>query len=144
MKMERRVVRLSMVFALAVCLGSDPAQAQEPGTKAAQTSVEAWLSLIDNQNYAASWDTAATLFRSAITQEKWQSAAQTARAPLGPLKSRALKSAMSTTTLPGAPDGEYVVFQFNASFDQKAAAVETVTAIREKDGTWHVGGYFIK
>jgi len=51
---------------------------------------------------------------------------------------------MSTTTLPGAPDGEYVVFQFNASFDQKAAAVETVTAIREKDGTWHVGGYFIK
>ena len=32
----------------------------------------------------------------------------------------------------------------NASFEQKAAAVETVTAIREKDGTWHVGGYFIK
>jgi len=133
-----------MVFGLAACLGSGPAQAQEPGTKAAQTSVEAWLSLIDNQNYAASWDTAATLFRSAITQEKWQAAAQTARAPLGPLKSRTLKSAMSTTTLPGAPDGEYVVFQFNASFDQKAAAVETVTAIREKDGTWHVGGYFIK
>ena len=142
--MKRRVVRISMVFALAACLGSGPAHAQEPVTKAAQTSVETWLSLIDNQNYQASWDTAATLFRNAITQEKWQSAAQTARAPLGRLKSRTLKSATSTTTLPGAPDGEYVVFQFNASFDQKAAAVETVTAIREKDGTWHVGGYFIK
>jgi hypothetical protein len=45
---------------------------------------------------------------------------------------------------PGAPDGEYVVFQFNTSLEQKSAAVETVTAIREKDGTWHVGGYFIK
>ena len=142
--MKRRVVRISMVFALSAYLGSGPAHAQEPGTKAAQTSVEAWLSLIDNQNYNASWDTSATLFRSAITQEKWQSAVQTARAPLGRLKSRTLKSATSTTTLPGAPDGEYVVFQFNASFDQKAAAVETVTAIREKDGTWHVGGYFIK
>jgi hypothetical protein len=42
------------------------------------------------------------------------------------------------------PDGEYVVFQFNTSFEQKAAAVETVTAMREKDGTWHVAGYFIK
>jgi hypothetical protein len=142
--MKRRVVRLSIVLALAARLGSGQVHAQEPATKAAQTSVEAWLSLIDNQNYAASWDTAATLFRSALTQEKWQSAAQTARRPLGPLKSRTLKSAMATTTLPGAPDGEYVVFQFNTSFDQKAAAVETVTAIREKDGTWHVGGYFIK
>jgi hypothetical protein len=63
---------------------------------------------------------------------------------VGQMKSRTFKSVTSTTTLPGAPDGEYVVFQFNTSFEQKAAAVETVTAIREKDGTWHVGGYFIK
>ena len=109
-----------------------------------ETVTEAWLSLIDNQNYAASWDAAATLFRTRVTQEQWQTAAQTARAPLGQLKSRTLKSATSTTTLPGAPDGEYVVFQFTTSFEQKAAAVETVTAVREMDGKWHVGGYFIK
>ena len=133
-----------MLVVLASIFGSGSAQAQESATKAAQTLVEVWLSLIDKQNYAASWETAASLFRSAITQEKWQAAAQTARTPLGRLKSRTLKSATSTTTLPGAPDGEYVVFQFNTSFEQKAAAVETVTAIREKDGTWHVGGYFIK
>jgi hypothetical protein len=42
---------------------------------------------------------------------------------------------LALLTLPGAPDGEYVVFQFNTSFEQKSAAVETVTAIREKDGT---------
>jgi hypothetical protein len=45
------------------------------------------------------------------------------------MKSRMLQNATSTTTLPGAPDGEYVVFQFNASFEYKSAAVETVTAI---------------
>ncbi len=60
------------------------------------------------------------------------------------MKLRTLKSATSTATLPGAPDGAYVVFQFTTSFEQKSAAVETVTAIREKDGTWHVGGYFVK
>jgi hypothetical protein len=133
-----------MLVALAAILGSGSIQAQESSTKAAQTATEAWLSLIDNQNYAASWDAAATLFRTRVTQEQWQTAAQTARAPLGQLKSRTLKSATSTTTLPGAPDGEYVVFQFTTSFEQKAAAVETVTAVREMDGKWHVGGYFIK
>lgn len=142
--MKRQVVRFSMLVTLASILGSGSIQAQESSTKTAQTSVEAWLSLIDNESYAASWDTAATLFRNAITQERWQAAVQTARTPLGQMKSRTLKSAITTTTLPGAPDGEYVVFQFNASFERKSAAVETVTAIREKDGTWHVGGYFIK
>jgi hypothetical protein len=44
----------------------------------------------------------------------------------------------------GAQGGEYVLFQFTTSFDNKAAAIETVTAMPEKDGTWHVGGYFIK
>jgi Protein of unknown function (DUF4019) len=142
--MKRRVVRLSIVLALTAILGSGSVHAQESGTKVAQASVEAWLSLIDNQDYGTSWDTAATLFRSAVTREQWQAAVRGARAPFGQLKARTLKSATSTTTLPGAPDGEYVVFQFDTSFDQKAAAIETVTAIREKDGTWRVGGYFIK
>lgn len=142
--MRGRIVPFTLLVALTAMLVSGSVEAQGSGTKAAQASVEAWLALIDSESYAASWESAATLFRNAITQEKWQAAAQTARAPLGQLKSRALKSATSTTTLPGAPDGEYVVFQFDTSFAQKAAAVETVTAIREKDGTWHVGGYFIK
>jgi len=133
-----------MLVVLASMVGFGSAEAQESTTTAAQTSAEAWLSLVDEQNYPASWETAATLFRSAITLEKWQAAVQTARTPFGQLKSRTLKGATSTRTLPGAPDGEYVVFQFDTSFEQKAAAVETVTAIREKDGSWHVGGYFIK
>ena len=54
------------------------------------------------------------------------------RAPLGAMKSRTPKSATSTTTLPGAPGGEYVVFQFTTSFEQKPAAVETVTAVGKR------------
>lgn len=142
--MKRRAHRLILLAAAIGFLGSAVLPAQESRTRAAQTSVETWLSLIDSENYAASWETAAGLFKNALTPEKWQAAAQTARRPLGPMKSRVLKSAMSTATLPGAPDGEYVVFQFSTSFERKAAAIETVTAIREPDRTWHVGGYFIK
>jgi hypothetical protein len=143
--MNDRIARQSKLIALVLAvLSVASAHGQESSTTAAQASVEEWLLLIDNQSYAASWDDAASLFKNAVTQEKWQAAVQTARGPFGPLKSRALKSATITKTLPGAPDGEYVVFQFNTGFEKKAAAVETVTAIREPDGRWRVGGYFVK
>jgi hypothetical protein len=142
--MKRRGARFSVLVAVASLVAVAFVHAQESDTKAAQISTEQWLSLIDSQNYSASWETAASGFRARITSEQWTTAAQGARAPLGAMKSRTLKGATSTTTLPGAPDGQYVVFQFNTTFEQKAAGVETVTAIREADGTWRVGGYFIK
>jgi hypothetical protein len=142
--MKSRVWRsLTIALAFAV-LGSSTAGAQATPASAAQVSVESWLSLIDTQRYGESWDAAAALFRRAIPREKWEAAVGTAREPLGELKSRKVQSATATKTLPGAPDGEYVVFQFATVFERKAAAVETVTAIREGDGTWTVGGYFIK
>lgn len=48
------------------------------------------------------------------------------------------------TSLPGAPDGEYVVIQYKSSFENKKAAVETVTPMRDKYGAWRISGYFIK
>ena len=66
------------------------------------------------------------------------------RAPLGAVKSRQLKSTQFTKTLPGAPDGDYVVVQFETRFENKAAAIETVVPLLEKDGAWRVSGYFIK
>ena len=67
-----------------------------------------------------------------------------ARTPFGALKSRKVKSTQYTTTLPGAPDGHYVIVQFDTSFEHKAAAIETVTPMKDPDGSWRVSGYFIK
>lgn len=50
----------------------------------------------------------------------------------------------TTTTLPGAPDGEHVVMTFSTRFADKAEAVETVTFSRQADGTWRATGYFIR
>jgi hypothetical protein len=46
--------------------------------------------------------------------------------------------------LPGAPDGEYVVFDYSSSFEQKSAANERVTTVKDTDGVWRVVGYFVK
>ena len=37
-----------------------------------------------------------------------------------------------------------MVIQFDAQFENKAAAIETVTPMKDKDGTWRVSGYYIK
>jgi hypothetical protein len=66
------------------------------------------------------------------------------RVPLGKLESRIVKDSQYTPTMPGAPDGEYVILQFETSFEKKKAAIETVTPTKDKDGQWRVAGYFIK
>jgi opacity protein-like surface antigen len=110
----------------------------------AQASAKAWLALVDAASYAESWDQAAAFFKSAVAKPDWEKAVRGARAPLGAIKSRQVKSATFTRTLPGAPDGEYVVILFDTQFAGKAAAVETVTPMREADGSWKVAGYYVR
>jgi len=46
--------------------------------------------------------------------------------------------------MPGAPDGKYVIIQYDTVFENKASAVETVTPMVDPDGSWRVSGYFIR
>ena len=116
----------------------------ETAKKEALESAEAWLELVDTGEYAKSWEAAAKYFRDAVTEEQWKQALGSVRTPLGKVLSRKLKSKQYATSLPGAPDGEYVVIQFQTSFENKKESVETITPMREKDGNWGVSGYFIK
>jgi len=110
----------------------------------AQKAAEQWLALVDAGNYAESWKTAAGYFQTAVPQSQWEQTIAGVRKPLGDLVSRKLKSAQYAKSLPGAPDGEYVVLQFDTSFANKKTAVETVTPMLDKDGAWKVSGYYIK
>jgi len=112
--------------------------------KAAQHAAQSWLSLVDSEKYKESWDQAASFFKQAVTPTQWESAVKTARCPLGRLKSRQLQSAEYRRSLPGAPDGDYVVIQYATSFENKKSGVETITPMKDKDGVWRVSGYYIK
>jgi hypothetical protein len=110
----------------------------------AQVAAKSWLTLTDSAKYGQSWDEASSLSKAAVSKADWEKAIKAGRSPLGALKARKVKSANFTRTLPGAPDGEYVVIQFESQFENKAAAIETVTPMHDKDGVWRVSGYFIK
>jgi hypothetical protein len=118
--------------------------AQPSADPAAARAAESWLALVDSGHYADSWTQAASLFRAKITAAQWEKAVRSAREPLGKLVSRKLVSAQFTRTLPGAPDGEYVVLRYDTAFENKKSSVETVTPMKDSDGAWRVSGYYIQ
>jgi hypothetical protein len=140
-KIAKFVVLLSCL-SLIVCFQT--LLADEAAEKAAQAAAEKWLGLVDQGQYAESWGTASSYFKNAVPEKQWLQSMKGARQPLGKMISRRLKSATFTTSLPGAPDGQYVVIQYATSFENKASAVETVTPLRDPDKQWRVSGYFIK
>jgi len=128
---------------LGLCF-SPHAIASEEKEKEAVAAAQAWLALIDEGKYGQSWETAALYFTSSITKERWQQMLTALRKPLGKLVSRELASKTYTTSLSGAPDGEYVVIQFKTSYQYKKSGIETVTPMLDIDGKWRVSGYYIK
>ena len=112
--------------------------------EAAVLAAEAWMSRVDNGKYAESWDEAAQYFKGAISKDQWEQSLRAVRNPLGNNSSRELMSKDYQTSLPGAPDGKYVVIQFKTSFENKESATETITCMMDSDGKWRVAGYFIK
>ena len=102
-----------------------------------------WLALIDGQQYRDSWDQAASLFKQQVSADNWLQAISAARQPLGAMISRKLVSATYATSLPGAPDGEYVVLRYQTTFKHKKSAVETVTPMLDNN-RWRVSGYYVR
>lgn len=133
------IVAIGLIFSSITAFAADAKK-----EAAALSAAEKWLALVDSQKYAESWKEAATLFRNAVQPKQWEHSMNAVRKPLGQLVSRKVKTKMYTSSLPGAPDGEYVVIQFDSSFKNKNTAVETVTPMMDTDGGWRVSGYYIK
>ncbi len=139
-----KIILLSMLGLFLLLSAGDRARADGDKENAAAAAAEDWLAKVDAGRYAVTWDEAAAYFKNAVSRDQWTQSLQAVRTPLGGLLSRKVKSKTYTTTLPGAPDGEYVVIQFETSFENKASAIETVTPMMDPDGRWRVSGYFIK
>jgi len=133
-----------MTMVSALCIGGCQFGGNPGAESAAVASATSWLSLIDAEKYAESWDDSSTLFRGAVAKEQWAQMLQISRKPFGKNIARIVKSSRYRTSLPGAPDGEYVVIQFKSSFQNKKAAIETVTPMLDSDGKWRVSGYFMR
>lgn len=142
MKRKSRIV-VSLVF-ICILAFLQFVMADQTKEKAAVSAAKAWLTLVDEGKYSESWDETSQYFKNAVPREQWNASLKSVRSPLGEVISRNLKSKEYTKTLPGAPDGEYVVIQYETSFKNKQHAIETVTPMLDKDGKWKVSGYYIK
>jgi hypothetical protein len=141
----KKLIMMALVASIFVLGGCEKKTVSNPeAEKAAVECSQAWLALIDAGKYAESWDEAAEYLRVAVGKEDFQKSLLPVMKPLGKMVSRKLKSKKYTTSLPGAPDGQYVIIQYDTSFENKKSAVETITPMLDKDGKWRVSGYYIK
>lgn len=128
----------SVVFAALVLFGSAVAARDPADRVAAQSAAQTWLSLLDSENYSASWDSSANGVRQAISKTDWTKMTRSMRTPLGGLKSRRLNAALPKD------DGTAVSFEFESEFEKIPAVKEAVTATIDNDGVWRVSGYSAK
>jgi hypothetical protein len=119
------------------------AASQEKPEKAAQKSAEQWLTLVDAGNYDESWSQASEFFQSHVTKESWKEQVSAVRGQTGKLKSRKLKSAQHSESVPNAPAGKYEILQYDSSFNAGPAS-ETVVLTQQRDGSWKVAGYWVR
>ncbi|MBC8039535.1 MAG: DUF4019 domain-containing protein, partial [Opitutaceae bacterium] len=113
-------------------------------TLAVVNRAQVWLRLIDQGSFIQSWRESASFFQKSTTENDWVNALNTARTPLGETKTRRLKTTEFLSRVPNAPDGRYLVMQFNTAFTTDVDTTETVTFSRESDGEWRAVGYYIQ
>ena len=103
------------------------------------SSAQAWLALVDQRNWPASYAATASSFKKQNTEQLWTATAQKVQVPLGATKSRVL---LSQDSVPTPPNGNEIV-KFRTSFANRPNAVETL-ALAKEDGSWRVVGYYIE
>ncbi len=147
--MKRYITSALFAFSLIVALPlsgiaqDKPTDDHAAEKKAAMEAVESWLKLVDSGKYAQSWDAAAKLFQDNVPKSDWKKSLEATLSPLGKVVSREVIAQHYLTQIPGGPDGEYVIVQFNSVFEHKKETMESITPLVE-DGVWKVSGYFVK
>ena len=135
-----------LIIIIALILSAAPLMAGNPEKeKAAVISAEKWLGLVDSTEIPGKLERSCRVLQECDYSRTMETVSyKQSRKPLGKVITRKVKTKTYRTSLPGAPDGEYVVIEFDTSFDHKKSAIETVTPMLDKDGIWRVSGYYIK
>ncbi len=141
--MKNRVSIVVILTLLGSLIFINALMAKEKAEDVALGVSNKWLSFVDKGDYSKSWEQAAEIFRTMVTKAEWEAKLNTFRKPLGKVSERKVKSKQFTTTLTNAPQGEYVVLEYETAFAHQKTLTETVTCIRGKDEKWKVAGYYI-
>ena len=124
-----------------------PAPAADPATAAKEAAAAKaaadWLKLIDSADYGKAWDECAPVFRERVSRQQWVDGVPKNRAEFGAFKSRTMTGTSYRASIPGAPDGEYVMVRFASGFEKNPAGEEVVTVMLQS-GAWRPVGYLLR
>lgn len=141
--MSVRSLTAAVLSILFVAGAAAPATAQhQAAVDSAKQAAQEWLALLDADRYEATWTNAASYFKSKVGKKRWAQKLRGTHQPLDSLRSRSLVTARYTTSVPRAPEGEYVVAQYRATYGSRSM-VETLYLKKEQD-RWGVAGYLIR
>jgi len=105
---------------------------------------EKWLALLDAGKVGAAWDVSSAYLKSVVTRQKWIEGISSARKPFGKINKRTAGKFARTHTIPGAPDGDYAILEFDSVYANGKRATEQVIWMLEPGDTWRVSGYYIR
>ncbi|MEO5913220.1 MAG: DUF4019 domain-containing protein [Luteolibacter sp.] len=108
------------------------------------SQAQIWMCAVDSGSLLKSWEQAAEFFKKSVTPDQWRQSMESFRKPLGEPKFRKLKNVTEATSLAGAPDGRYLVMQFETVFASERRLSELVTFQQGKDGIWRAAAYSIQ
>lgn len=113
---------------------------EESATEQAQAAAEAWLSLLDDGDFGASWDAATASLRQGIPRERWIAEGMTSRAEFDEVRSRELVETTFHDSTDQGPEGDpVVVLQYRTEFATGIVREGLITT--RPDTTWKVAGY---
>jgi hypothetical protein len=121
-----------------------PAAAQKRHADAEQKAIaaaEPWLALVDRGEYSQAWEAGSGVLKKQTGRRDFIKIVGDKRKPFGKVASRQLESKRFTTTLPGAPEGQYVVLQYRVAVANHKSAIETVVLVFGNEKKWRVSGY---
>jgi hypothetical protein len=141
-------ILIAIVFVAAVLMSSCCAEKRHiPKNidgKVIDKTARAWLVKLDKGYFQQCYDETAQALKDSLDKSQWISNMTTYRKPLGESEKRKEANMYYENKLQNADDGDYVVAQYASIFQQKLVVIESVTLVKEQDGSWKVFGYSLK
>ena len=131
-------IALVLIAANFLPVSDSAAQLRRPDTGSAQSAADQWKDLVDAGTWDQAWDSAGPAFKSMITREYWRGL-MAGRAVHGHVMATRLQGS-SPVALPGFPDGQYWVFQYQVEFRNGSTGSDMV-AVRLEAGRWRIASY---
>ena len=135
----RAVAVAGSVFLLFLFCLSLPAAAEMKTPVIA--AAESFFELRDAGSLQQAWWEGSEILHQTTRMDRWMEDMRIQSELMGDLVKRSLRSRVQRSTMPGLPDGEYVILLYDVSFEHKKAGLEILVMLHDASGDWRLVSY---